>query len=73
MSKPNGSQVSNYFAEMRRMSELLTDFYTPIEAQQWLVSKQRLLGDETPAHLIAHGRVAEVERLIEQMRDGVFL
>jgi hypothetical protein len=74
MTKPNGSPgISKYFADMRRMSNLLLDCYTPLEAQEWLLSKQRLLGDETPAHLIAHGRVHEVEQLIGQIRDGDFL
>jgi hypothetical protein len=74
MTKPNGSAgVSEYFVEMRRMSNLLLDFYTPLQAQEWLLAKHKLLGDMSPSQLIARGRTAEVEQLIAQIRDGAFI
>jgi hypothetical protein len=71
--KPNGSHGSNYTADLRRISDLLSDCYTPIETEEWLRSKHKLLGDQTPAELIAQGKTAQVEQLIEDIRDGAFL
>jgi hypothetical protein len=74
MSKSNGqSEVSSYNANLRRMEWLLSDLYTPIEAQEWLTSEHKLLGGRSPTQLIAGGRTREVEQLIEQIREGVFL
>ena len=52
---------------------LLADFYCPEKARQWMRSPQRLLGGRVPADLIRAGRTGEVLRLINQMRDGVYL
>jgi uncharacterized protein (DUF2384 family) len=71
--KANGGSVSQYFADMRRMSNLLSDFYTPLETQEWLLAKQPMLGDQSPAQMIAQGRTAEVEQLIDNLRSGAFL
>jgi uncharacterized protein (DUF2384 family) len=71
--KPNGSHGSSYVAALRRMNDLLSDLYTPIEAEEWLRSKHKMLGDQTPAELIAQGKTAQVEQLIEDIRDGAFL
>jgi hypothetical protein len=73
MSKANGSFASTYFAELRRMTDLLSDLYTPLQAHEWLLAKHKLLDDMSPAQLIARGRSHEVEHLIEQIREGVFL
>jgi hypothetical protein len=75
MTKPNGAGgVSKYFAEMRRMSNLLLDIYTPMETQEWLLANNKLLPDGmSPAQLIACGRTHEVEQLINEIRDGAFL
>jgi hypothetical protein len=38
----------------------------------WLFSRQRLLGDRTPAQLIGQGHADEVLALVNRLRDGVF-
>jgi uncharacterized protein (DUF2384 family) len=73
MTKPNGSEPSNYFADFERMRGLLADLYTALEAQEWLLAKNKLLSDQSPADLIAQGKTAEVERLIDQLASGAYL
>jgi uncharacterized protein (DUF2384 family) len=68
--KSNGSYAARYFREMQRMTSLLQDIYTPIQAVEWLVKKHTLLDGQSPSQLIAQGRTEEVEHLIEQLRDG---
>lgn len=50
----------------------LSDLYAPQEARMWLFSRQRLLGDRTPAQLIGEGHADEVLALVNRLRDGVF-
>lgn len=50
----------------------LADIYSPQEARIWLFSRQRLLGDRTPAQLIGESKADEVLALVNQLRDGVF-
>lgn len=72
--KPNGNNGDTLYAvNMRRMADLLSDLYTPMEAQEWLAAKHPLLQNQVPAKLIADGRVDEVEELIEQLASGAFL
>jgi hypothetical protein len=72
--KPNGAGgVSLYAVNIQRMKSLLSDLYTPMEADNWLSAKHELLGNQAPTELIADGRAEEVEILIEAIRDGVFL
>src|SRR5919205_2622801 len=47
----------------------LSDFYEPDEARQWIFSPQRLLEGATPAVLIREGRIDEVRRLVNQLRE----
>ena len=72
MGKANGATITNYDAELKRVAELLRNIYTPMEVHDWLLSKNKLLDDNTPAQLIAKGRVAEVEALIDQLNSGAF-
>lgn len=49
----------------------LADFYEPNEARQWIFAPQKLLGGTSPAELIQSGRIDEVMRLVNQMREAV--
>jgi hypothetical protein len=71
--KPNGSHPSNYFMDWQRMSDLLSDLhlYTPLQAHEWLLAKQKALGDQSPAQLIAAGRTVEVEQLIARLEGTI--
>jgi hypothetical protein len=71
--KSNGSFANKYCADVRRLSDLLSDVMTPIEVQEWFEAAHDLLGGKSPAQLVARGQLAEVENLIEALRDGAFL
>ncbi len=49
----------------------LADFYEPNEARQWIFAPQKLLSGTSPAELIQSGRIDEVMRLVNQMREAV--
>lgn len=51
----------------------LSELYDPKEARMFLFSPQKLLGGQTPANLIAQGRMVEVHRLVSQIRDAIYL
>ncbi|OYX40990.1 MAG: hypothetical protein B7Z02_17340 [Rhodobacterales bacterium 32-67-9] len=51
----------------------LSELYDPREARLFLFSPQKLLNGQTPATLIAQGRMDEVHRLVSQIRDAVYL
>lgn len=51
----------------------LSDFYEPNEARQWIFSPQKLLDGRAPAELIRDGKIDDVRRLVNQLRDGVYL
>jgi hypothetical protein len=55
------------------IADQLSDFYEPDEVRLWLFSRQKLLAGETPASLIQQGKATEVIRVIDQLRDGVFV
>lgn len=59
--------------ELEFIVEKLSDIYEPGEARLWLFSRQKLLGDETPAELIQRGRIEDVVTMVNQLRDGVYL
>lgn len=59
--------------ELEFIVDQLSDFYEPNEARQWLFSRQKLLGGESPASLIQNGRIDEVMKLVNQVRDAVFM
>jgi transcriptional regulator with XRE-family HTH domain len=59
--------------ELEFIVDQLSDFYEPNEARQWIFSPQKLLDWESPAHLIQRGRIDEVRRLVNQLRDAVHL
>ena len=51
----------------------LSDFYEPNEARQWIFSPQKHLNGSSPAELIREGRIDEVRRLVNQLRDAVYI
>lgn len=59
--------------ELEFVVDQLSDFYEPQEARLWLFSRQKLLGGEKPAELIQKGRAEDVIRMIDQLREGVFV
>jgi hypothetical protein len=59
--------------ELEFIVDQLSDFYEPNEARQWIFSPQKFLNGDSPAALIQHGRIDEVRRLVNQLRDAVHL
>ena len=59
--------------ELEYIIDQLADFYEPNEARQWIFARQKLLQGASPAELIQEGKIDEVLRLVNQIRDGVYL
>jgi hypothetical protein len=59
--------------ELEYIIDQLSDFYEPNEARQWIFSPQKHLAGASPAELIRDGRIDEVLRLVNQLRDAVYL
>ena len=59
--------------ELEFIVDQLSDFYEPNEARQWIFAPQKLLRGQSPAELIQAGRIDEVRRLVNQLRDGVYV
>lgn len=59
--------------ELEYIVDQLSDFYEPNEARQWLFSRQKLLDGASPASLIQEGHIDEVVKLVNQIRDAVFM
>ena len=59
--------------ELEFIVDQLSDFYEPNEARQWMFAPQKLLRGRSPAELIQDGRIDEVRRLVNQLRDGVYV
>jgi transcriptional regulator with XRE-family HTH domain len=57
--------------ELEYIIDQLADFYEPNEARQWIFAPQKLLGGISPAELIRTGRIDEVMRLVNQLREAV--
>jgi transcriptional regulator with XRE-family HTH domain len=67
------ARTERLLLELEFIVDQLADFYEPSEARQWIFSPQRLLGGVSPAELIREGRIDEVRRLVDQLRDAVYL
>jgi transcriptional regulator with XRE-family HTH domain len=67
------ARTERLLLELEFIIDQLADFYEPREARQWIFSPQRLLGGVSPAELIREGRIEEVRRLVDQLRDAVYL
>ena len=59
--------------ELEYIVDQLSDFYEPNEARQWLFSPQKLLNGVSPASLIQDGQIDEVMKLVNQLRDAVYM
>jgi transcriptional regulator with XRE-family HTH domain len=59
--------------ELEYIVDQLSDFYEPADARLWLFSRQKRLGDATPAELIQQGKIKELIAAINQMREGAYL
>ena len=59
--------------ELEYIVDQLSDIYEPDEARQWIFSPQKLLAGMAPAELIGSGRIDEVLRLVNQVRDAVYI
>jgi uncharacterized protein (DUF2384 family) len=57
--------------ELEYIIDQLADFYEPNEARQWIFAPQSLLSGVSPAELIRTGRIDEVMRLVNQLREAV--
>ena len=78
ISRWNQGKAAPHTRRLKRLLRLewlieqLADFYEPDEARVWLFSPHRLLGGDTPADRIEHGKINDVLALVEQLRDGTF-
>jgi uncharacterized protein (DUF2384 family) len=54
-------------------NRLLVHYGDAAEAEAFLRLPQKLLGGETPYAAINDGRIQAVERLIDQLDEGVYL
>ena len=68
--QPNAQKL---LLELEYIVDQLSDFYEPQDARLWLFARQKLLEGEIPADLIQQGRTEEVIRMLDQLRDGVYL
>ena len=51
----------------------LQEFYSPDEAEKWMVAPHALLRGDTPEQVIAASGTREVLALIAQLQDGAFV
>ena len=59
--------------ELEFIVDQLSDYYEPNEARQWIFSPQKHLRGISPAELIRQGKIGEVRRLVDQIRDAVYV
>lgn len=59
--------------ELEFIVDQLSDFYEPNEARQWIFAPQKHLNGTSPAELIRQGHIDEVRRLVNQLRDAVYI
>src|SRR5438067_5354841 len=67
------SNTEKVLLELEFIVDQLSDFYEPNEARQWIFAPQKLLNGLSPSELIRDGKIDEVRRLVNQMRDGAYL
>ncbi len=67
------SNTEKTLLELEFIVDQLSDFYEPNEARQWIFARQKLLDGVSPAELIREGRIDEVRRLVNQIRDAVHI
>lgn len=67
------SSTEKALLELEFIVDQLSDLYDPNEARVWLFAPQKLLNGAKPSELIQEGRIDEVRRLVNQLRDTVYL
>jgi uncharacterized protein (DUF2384 family) len=67
------SSTEKTLLELEFVVDQLSEFYEPNEARQWIFSPQKFLNGSSPAELIREGKIDEVRRLVNQLREGVYL
>lgn len=67
------SATEKTLLELEFIVDQLSDFYEPNEARQWMFAPQKLLNGVAPAELIRDGKIDEVRRLVNQLRDSVHI
>ncbi|HEV7600701.1 MAG TPA: antitoxin Xre/MbcA/ParS toxin-binding domain-containing protein [Bradyrhizobium sp.] len=67
------SSTEKTLLELEYVVDQLSEFYEPNEARQWIFSPQKFLNGSSPAELIREGKIDEVRRLVNQLREGVYL
>ncbi|CAN5375940.1 hypothetical protein BH10PSE11_BH10PSE11_21340 [soil metagenome] len=67
------SSTEKTLLELEFVVDQLSEFYEPNEARQWIFAPQKYLEGESPAELIRQGKIDEVRRLVNQLREGVYL
>lgn len=59
--------------QLEYVVEQLSGIYEPAEARLWLFSPQKLLDGATPMDAIHKGRIDDVRRLVDELRDHVYM
>jgi hypothetical protein len=67
------SSTEKTLLELEFIIDQLSNFYAPNDARLWIFSPQKHLGGISPAELIREGRIDDVRRLVDQLRDAVYL
>lgn len=65
--------AENVQDDFQRIRGRLAEYYRRHEIDIWLRSPQKLLNGQRACDLINAGKVAEVERLLDQLDSGAFL
>lgn len=65
--------VENIAPEIKSLVERLKEFYEPWEAYAYLAMPHPSLNGFTAVQLIQEGRTSEVEQVLAQLEDGVYL
>ncbi len=70
----NNPRTEDYTeARVPELVERVTELFGAGYAHRWIEEPQKLLGGESPQKLIKSGHIDEVFRLLDQIRDSVYL
>ena len=67
------ARIEKTLLEIEFIVDQMSDFYEPNETRQWMFSPQKQLDGASPAELVRNGRIDDVRRLVNQLRDGVYV
>jgi len=59
--------------DIEAIKKRLAEYYTPEETELWLSRQQPLLNGECAIELIRAGRSVEVNRVLDQLDEAVYL